>query len=186
MEDEKILELFWQRDQQALLETQQKYGAYLTKVALNVLGDPEDSRESVNDAYLAAWDAIPPHRPAVLKLFLAKITRNISFTRWRKLTADKRGGGEMELVMEELSSCLADPGSVEDHLNGKELAKVIRAFLDTLPGREQDIFLRRYFFVEESETIARRYGIRQASVLRILSRTRAKLKTYLQKEGYPL
>ena len=90
----------------------------------------------------------------------------------------------MALVLEELSECIAAPGGVEDTLNGRELAKTIRSFLDTIPTREQDIFLRRYFFVEESETIAKRYGMKQATVLRTLSRTRMKLKQYLAKEGY--
>lgn len=138
----------------------------------------------MSDTYLKAWNAIPPKRPGIFKMFLAKITRNLAFSRWRAYSAEKRGGGEMELVLEELEGCLAAPGGVEDAMNAKELARAIRVFLDTLPQREQDIFLRRYFFVEDSETIARRYGMKPATVLRTLSRTRMKLKRYLLKEGY--
>ena len=122
----------------------------------------------------------------MLKMFLAKITRNLSFSRWRKLSAEKRGGGAMELVLQELDTCIPAPGKVEDNLMGKELAKTIRCYLNTLSQREQDIFLRRYFFVEETETIARRYGMKPATVLRTLSRTREKLKHYLTREGYAL
>ena len=184
MEDTKIIDLYFARDEQAIAETDKKYGAYCFTLAHAILPGRQDAEETVSDTYWKTWNAIPPHRPAVLKLFLAKITRNLAFTRWRKMTADKRGGGEMELVLEELAGCVAAPGSVEDSINGKELAKAIRSFLDTLPAREQDIFLRRYFFVEESEAIARRYGMKPATVLRTLSRIRAKLKNYLTQEGY--
>lgn len=184
MEDETILDLYFARNEQAVVETDRKYGGYCFSLANSILNDRQDAEETVSDTYLKVWDTIPPKRPNVLKLFLAKITRNLAFSRWRKYTAEKRGGGEMELVLEELAGCLAAPGSVEDRMNGQELAKTIRTFLDTLPVREQDIFLRRYFFVEESETIARRYGMKPATVLRTLSRTRQKLKHYLTQEGY--
>lgn len=184
MEDTKIIELYFARDERAVAETADKYGAYCFSLANSILPNQQDAEEAVSDTYWKTWNAIPPHRPAVLKLFLAKITRNLSFSRWRSLTAEKRGGGEMALVLEELSGCIAAPERVEDAMNAKELAKAIRSFLDTLPAREQDIFLRRYFFVEESEAIAKRYGMKQATVLRTLSRTRNKLRQYLAKEGY--
>ena len=184
MEDAKIIDLYFARDERAVAETADKYGAYCLSLANSILPNRQDAEEAVSDTYWKTWNAIPPHRPAILKLFLAKITRNISFTRWRNLTAEKRGGGETALVLEELSECIAAPDGVEDTLNGRELAKTIRSFLDTIPPREQDIFLRRYFFVEKSEIIAMRYGMKQATVLRTLSRTRMKLKQYLAKEGY--
>lgn len=184
MEDTRILDLYFARDEQALKETDRKYGAYCFSLANSILQNKQDAEEAVSDTYWKAWRAIPPKRPTTLKLFLAKITRNVSFSRWRNLSAEKRGGGEMTLVLEELSSCIAAPGSVEDSVNAKELACAIRNFLDTLSPREQDIFLRRYFFVEESELIACRYGMKTATVQRALSRTRAKLKNYLTQEGY--
>ena len=119
-------------------------------------------------------------------MFLAKITRNLAFSRWRKLSATKRGGGETELVLEELAGCIPGKEQVDDALNAKELANAIRAFLDTLPDREQDIFLQRYFYAEDPESIARRHKIRRGNVNLILSRTRSKLKTYLTQEGYCL
>ena len=184
MNDEQILDLYFARDEQALVETDRKYGGYCFTLANSILHNDQDAEETVSDTYLKAWNAIPPKRPSIFKMFLAKITRNLAFSRWRAYSAEKRGGGDMELVLEELEGCLAAPGGVEDAMNAKELARTVRAFLDTLPEREQDIFLRRYFFVEESETIARRYGMKPATVLRTLSRTRMKLKRYLLKEGY--
>ena len=184
MEDEEILDLYFARNEQAVAETDRKYGGYCYTLAKSILNDPQDAEETVSDTYLKAWNSIPPKRPNSFRMFLARITRNLSFSRWRKYTAEKRGGGELELVLEELEGCIAAPGSVEDRMNGQELAKAIRAFLDTLPVREQDIFLRRYFFVEESAVIARRYGMKPATVLRTLSRTREKLRNYLTQEGF--
>lgn len=184
MDDEAILDLYFARDEQAVVETDRKYGGYCFTLANSILKNEQDAEETVSDTYLKAWKTIPPKRPSIFKMFLAKITRNQAFSRWRSYAAYKRGGGEMELVLEELSGCIAAPGAVEDDLNGKELARAIRAFLNTLPAREQDIFLRRYFFVEESDLIAKRYGMKPAAVLKVLSRTRMKLKKYLTQEGY--
>ena len=184
MDDEQILDLYFARDEQAVAETDRKYGGYCFSLANGILNSEQDAEETVSDTYLKAWNTIPPHRPSVFKLFLAKITRNLAFSRWRQASAEKRGGGEMNLVLEELAECIAAPVGVEEQVNAKELGKTIRVFLDTLPAREQDIFLRRYFFVEESGTIAKRYGMKPATVLRTLSRTRAKLKKYLTREGY--
>lgn len=184
MEDEEILDLYFARDEQAVVETDKKYGGYCFTLANGILNSRQDAEETVSDTYWKAWTAIPPKRPSVFKMFLAKITRNLAFSRWRSLSADKRGAGEMELVLTELESCIPAPGGVEDRMNAKELVAAIRRFLNTLPAREQDIFLRRYFFVEESGIIAKRYGMKPATVLRTLSRTREKLKTYLTQEGY--
>ena len=184
MEDETILDLYFARNEQAVIETDRKYGGYCFSLANSILCNAQDAEETVSDTYLRVWDAIPPKRPTVFKMFLAKITRNLSFSRWRTYTAEKRGSGEMTLVLEELEGCICAPGSVEDRMNAQELVRTIRAFLNTLPVREQDIFLRRYFFVEESAVIARRYGMKPAAVLKTLSRTREKLRKYLTQEGY--
>lgn len=186
MEDNAILDLYFARDEQAITETDRKYGSYCYGIASRILPSREDCEETVSDTYYQTWNAIPPQRPDVFKLFLAKITRNLAFSRWRKLSAAKRGGGETELVLEELAGCVPGKEKVDDGLNAKELAKAIRAFLDTLPQREQDVFLRRYFYVETPETIAQRHKIHRRNVNLILSRTRAKLKAYLTQEGYDL
>ena len=184
MEDNEILDLYFARDEQAVVETDRKYGGYCFTLANSIVHNEQDAEETVSDTYMKAWKTIPPRRPNIFKMFLAKITRNLAFSRWRSNTAAKRGGGEMELVLEELNGCIAAPGGVEDRMNAKELALAIRAFLNTLPAREQDIFLRRYFYVEESAVIARRYGMKTTTVQRTLSRTREKLRKYLTQEGY--
>ena len=186
MEDQAIIDLYFARDELAIRETDRKYGSYCYSIANRILCSREDCEETVSDTYFHTWNAIPPQRPDVFKLFLAKITRNLAFSRWRKLTAAKRGGGETELVLEELAGCVPGKEKVDDRLNAKELAKAIREFLDTLPDREQDVFLRRYFYVEDPETIARRHKLRRGNVNLILCRTREKLKTYLTQEGYYL
>ncbi len=184
MEDEAILDLYFARSEQAVAETDRKYGRYCFTLANAILNDAQDAEEAVSDTYLKAWNTIPPKRPQVFRMFLAKITRNFAFSRWRSNTAAKRGGGETALVLEELAGCLAASGSVEDRVNARDLAQSIRDFLDTLPNREQDIFLRRYFFLEDSAAIASRYAMKPATVLRTLSRTREKLRAHLTKEGY--
>ena len=184
MEDEQIIDLYFAREEQALAETDRKYGPYCFALANNILHNDQDAEETVSDTWWKAWNAIPPKRPAVFRMFLAKITRNLAFSRWRRETAGKRGGGEIALVLEELEACIASPGRVEEGLEGKELARTIRAFLDTLSERDQNIFLRRYFFVEESETIAIRYGMKPATVRRTLTRIRTRLRKYLIQEGY--
>lgn len=186
MEDKAILELYFARDEQAIWETDHKYGGYCYSVANRILSSREDSEETVSDTLWQTWNSIPPQRPSYLKLFLAKITRNLAFSRWRKLSAAKRGGGETELVLEELAGCIPGTEQIDDQLNARELAGVIRAFLDTLPERDQDIFLQRYFYVDDADSIAKRYGMRRTNVNLILSRTRSKLKTYLTQEGYYL
>lgn len=186
MEDGKIIGLFFTRDEQALDEAKRKYGSYCYTVAYGILGCAEDAEEVVSDTWLKAWDSIPPQKPVFLKLFLGKIARNLAFTRWRSRNAYKRGEGETALALEELGECIPGREAVDERLNAEELAKTIRAFLDTLPEREQDIFLRRYFYAEPTAVIAGRYGMKNDNVLRILSRTRMKLKEYLLKEGYEI
>ena len=168
------------------METDRKYGGYCYSVANRILCSQEDSEETVSDTYWHTWNSIPPHRPSFLKLFLAKVTRNLAFTRWRKQSAAKRGGGETELVLEELAGCIPGTEQIDDQLNAKELVRVIREFLDTLPERDQDIFLQRYFFLDDADTIAAYYGLKRSNVNVILSRTRMKLKSYLTQEGYIL
>ena len=186
MDDERILDLYFARDELAITETERKYGSYCYSVANRILNSREDSEETVSDTLLKTWNAIPPHRPDYLKLFLAKIARNLAFSRWRALSAAKRGGGEMELALEELAECIPGTEQVDDRLNARELARSIRSFLDTLPKRHQDIFMQRYFFVVDADHIAVRFGMKPAHVNVILSRTRQKLKNHLKREGYEL
>ena len=184
MEDSAIVTLYWQRSEQAIAESDTKYGPYCGHIAYGLLQNSEDTQECVSDTWLAAWNAMPPHRPAVLRLFLAKITRNLAFSRWRNLTAQKRGGGELPLVLEELEECVGTGEEVGAALEAKELTRSIGKLLDTLSPLEQNIFLRRYFFLEDAGAIAARYGLRRDSVNQSLCRTRKKLKAHLIQEGY--
>ena len=184
MIDEQIIQLYFDRDERAIQETDKKYGRYCFTVANAILNNREDSQEAVSDAWLRAWNSIPPQHPSKLKLYLAKITRNLAFSVYRGKNAAKRGSGELELALEELDACIPASGSLEDGLEAEDLAAVIRAFLRTLPVRDQNVFIRRYFFVEKTNETAMRYGLTESNVLKILSRTRKKLKQYLTQEGY--
>lgn len=184
MEDQKIIDLFFARDEQAITQTQLKYGRYCLSVADAILGDPKDAEEAVNDTWLRAWNSIPPQRPKVLKLFLAKITRNLALNAYRDRNAQKRGGGEVELALEELEACVPAKEGVQDALDARELGRVIQKFLETQPRRERSIFLLRYFSLEPISAIAVRHGVTEVNARKILIRTRSKLKEYLTKEGY--
>lgn len=184
MEDSQIIELYWQRNPDAISETARKYGAFCFTIANNILHSTEDSEECVNDTWLRAWNAIPPQRPKVLRQFLAKITRNLSFDRFHAQKAEKRGGGEITLVLDELAECLNGGVDTEAAYEAEELRKSIQGFVRALPERDGNVLVRRYFFVESVADIAKRYSLTESNVMAILSRTRKKLKAHLLKEGY--
>ncbi len=184
MDDKLIVELYWRKDSGAISATSQKYGAYCYTIADNILHSHEDSQECVNDTWLRAWDSIPPQRPSVLRLFLAKITRSIAFNRYNARNAEKRGGGEITAVLDELSECVAASSEVHAEYEAKELSRCINRFVHSLPERDGNVFLRRYFFNDSVSDIAVRYGLSENNVMVILSRTRKKLKKLLTEEGY--
>lgn len=183
MEDSRIVELFWERSERAISETDRKYGKYCYSIARNILGDREDAQEAVNDAYLGAWESIPPHRPAVLATFLGKITRRLSINRWRDQSREKRGGGQVPLVLGELEECIASGLEVERQAENARLGQLINAFVDALPPLEQKVFVCRYWYFDPISQIARRFGFSQSKVKSMLYRTRGKLKAHLKKEG---
>lgn len=184
MEDQKIIDLYWQRSEQAIAETDRKYGAYCFSIAYNILSNREDSEESVSDTYMAAWRAMPPRKPAILPAFLGKITRHLSIDRWRRKTADKRGGGEPALALEELEYCVSGEATPESAALRKELTVLVNRFLDTLPETERSVFLCRYWYVDSIGDIAKTFGFTEAKVNSMLHRTRQKLRKALAKEGY--
>lgn len=184
MEDSRIIELYWQKNADAISETSSKYGAYCYTIADNILHSIEDSEECVNDTWLHAWNAMPPQKPDVLRMFLAKITRSLSVNRFNARSAEKRGGGEINLVLDELADCLAGETNVEAEYEVKELEQCIRRFVKELPEQDGNVFVRRYFFTEPVAAIAKRYGLTESNVTVILSRTRKKLRLKLAKEGY--
>ena len=182
--DAQIIDLYWNRDAQAISASMDRYGAYCFSIADGILNNAQDAEDCVNDTWLKAWNAIPPTRPAVLKIFFAKITRHLSFDKYKAGKALKRGGGNIQLVLDELAECIADESDVEGQVDAKELGKVINQFVASLPEREQNLFVRRYFFSEPIKAIADRYGLRENSVHVTLSRIRKRLRSHLSKEGY--
>lgn len=186
MTDTEIIGLYQARNETAIAESDAKYGAYCFTVADNILNNREDSGECVNDTWLYTWNVIPPKCPDVLRLFFAKITRNLSIDRLRRRTSQKRGGGELALALEELEECVPYRSTVEETLDEKRLGVVIDEFLRTLPKRDRQFFLRRYFFTEAVSKIAARFKVSENAVSVSLHRTRAKLKIHLEKEGFEL
>lgn len=183
MEDEKIVELFFARSEFAIEATAQKYGKYCKRIAMNVLGCDEDVRECVNDAYLAAWNSIPPNRPEILSVFIGRITRNIALKKLRAARAEKRGGGQTALVLEELGECLPCNESVSAQIEAKELAALISDFLNKLDSIERSVFVLRCWYFESIADISRRFGFSQSKVKSMLHRTRIKLRKLLESEG---
>ena len=186
MNDSEILDLYWDRKEQAITETQNSYGRYCYGIAYHILHDKEDSDECVNDTWLRTWNSIPPNRPGNLALFLGTITRNLSFDKWKTKKALKRGNGVMEYALDELMECVPAKNTTEDTVETEELKRMINAFLHTLPERECNVFLRRYWYVEGYAEIARRYQMKLNTVKTSLFRTRAKLREYLEQEGVVL
>ena len=184
MDDKSIVDLYFGRDQEAITQTDKKYGHYCYRIAYNILTNKEDAEESVSDTYVAAWRAIPPRRPSVLSTFLGKITRHIAIDRWRERNASKRGGGEVPLALEELQDCVAGMQNVEMDYERKEIIKAYVKFLDALPVTERRVFLCRYWYVDSVEAIADKFGFSQSKVKTMLHRTRAKLQKQLAEEGY--
>ena len=184
MEDEKIVSLYWDRDERAIRETEAKYDRYLTKIAYNILNDMDDSRESVNDTYLAAWDSMPPHRPSVLSAYLAKITRRISIDCFRYRTRNKRMASEYAVSLSELGDCVSGGNTTEEIVNVKLLADSIGIYLRLQSEEARTAFIGRYYFLDPIKEVAAYCGISESKTKSLLHRTRIGLKEYLQKEGF--
>lgn len=183
MEDSKIIDLFWQRDQSAIDETDKKYGGYCHSIAVSILGNREDAEECVDDTYMAMWNSIPPHRPEFLSAYLYRIVRNFGFDRIKERNALKRGGRDFDLVLDELEDCLASNFSVERAFEAKELAKEINSFLFSLSKDDRIIFSYRYWLTLPTAEIAKRLCFKEGKVRMSLSRSRKKLHKYLIEEG---
>lgn len=183
MEDARIVDLYWARSETAINETSAKYGKYCYAIAQNILANAEDADESVNDTYLAAWNSIPPHRPSVLSSFLGKITRRISIDKWRVRSAEKRGGGEIVLALDELSDCVPSNTNVEQTVEAEELGKAIDRFVMALPIMERRVFICRYWYLDSIASICHQFGFSQNKVKVMLHRIRKDLRNFLEKEG---
>ena len=184
MDDEKIVQLYWNRDEQAIPATSEKYGAYCASIARNILGNPGDAEECVNDTYMSAWNAMPPHRPGVLSAFLGNLTRNLSLNRYKYNSADRRGGGEIPAVLDEMAELVSDPGGVEQEMDRRELVEEINAFLGKLSKDQRGIFVCRYWYFDPVYQIAARYGMTENRVSVTLNRLRGKLRSHLLERGF--
>ena len=182
----EIIALYQARDERAIRLTADELGSYCYTVAHNILGNREDAEECVNDAYLAVWNAIPPAVPASLKIFVTRILRNIALNRYKEQHRDKRGGGQVPLVLEELAEVVSDSEDIPEAYARQELLASVARFLRGCSARDRGIFLDRYIRLGSTASLAECYGVKEAQVLLILSRTRKKLKAYLEKEGYTL
>ena len=183
MEDNRIIDLYWARSEEAVAQTARKYGGYCRRIAWNILYNPEDTDECVNDTYLRAWDTIPPQRPKVLQTFLARITRNLSLDRWRRNQAQKRDSGVF-LALEELEACV--PGCDGNMSEDIAIRDALNGFLGNLKPEHRKIFLRRYWYLSPVKEIAEDYSISESKVKMILLRTREKLRVHLETEGIGL
>ncbi len=183
MEDHEIIGLYFARDTKAIEMTKEKYGRYCKSIAKRILDDPRDAEECENDTYLDAWNAIPPEKPNVFSVFLGTITRRIALDRFRQRKAAKRGGGDFTLSLDELSDCIPSGKSIDEAMETKALAEIINRFLRGLPDEERAVFLRRYWFFESTADITERFGFSAGKIKMMLSRTRKKLRTELEKEG---
>ena len=186
MEDSNIVQLYWDRNPKAITETANKYDKYCTSIAKNILGNYEDAEECVNDTYMNAWNSMPNHKPDVLSAFLGKITRNLSFNRYKLNHANKRGGSQIPAILDELGECICGTSNIEQELEYKELINAINSFLNTLSLKKRSIFVCRYWYSDSIADIAKQHGIRENTVSMTLIRLRKKLQKYLAERGFEL
>ena len=183
MEDKQIVDLYWQRSDLAISETDQKYGRYCHTIAYNICGTNEDAEECVSDTWFRAWNLMPDRRPTVLSAFLGRITRNFAINLIQAKSRIKRGGGEAVFALDELEECIPGGTNPEQALEEKELARAIGSFVSGLPKTEKKIFVLRYWYVASIDDIAKTLGFSAGKVKTTLFRTRKKLKNYLEEEG---
>lgn len=186
MDDNKIVDLYWERSEKAIAETSTKCGRYCHYIAYNILQNYEDSEECVNDTYIKAWNSMPSHRPNRLSTFLGKITRNLSLNRYEKNTSQKRGAGQMPLVLDELQECVPSFSSVEKAIDDITLKDVLNKFLSKMALENRIIFMQRYWYMCSIKEIASEHKYSESKVKMILFRARNDLKLFLEKEGIEL
>ena len=184
MDDQAIIDLYWARAEQAVAETEKKYGTYCRTIAWNILRNRQDSEECVNDTWMRTWNSLPPHRPSVFSAYLGTITRNLSLTLLRSSLTKKRSPRGLELSYEELEEGVPDGCSVETQVDARELGRSIDRFLRSIPEKDRCMFLRRYWYMDTHREIAHRYHMTEGSVKAKLHKIRKLLKVYLEQEGF--
>lgn len=183
MEDKEIVDLYLERSEDAVAETEKKYGRYCRYIAYQILGDDCDAEEVVNDTYLKTWNTIPPQRPDILKSYVGMICRQLALNAYEKRSTQKRGG-QLPLVLDELEMCVADTSDGTDIGESVALSDALNRFISALPTRTRNIFVRRYFYMSSVSEIAADLGMKESNVTMHLLRTRKKLKQFLKKEGF--
>lgn len=186
MDDRHIVALFLERSEEAILQTDIKYGRYCHRVAFNILGNSEDSEECVNDAYMRVWGSIPPNEPESLSAYVGKITRNIALDKLRQKNSDKRGNGEVPVLLDELAECLSGGDEYERRMDSQEIVNALNGFLEALSAVERGVFMRRYWMAEPIADVAERYNISVSKTTTMLFRLRGRLKKHFMKEGISL
>ena len=182
MEDEKIIDLYWNRDQGAIGHTAEKYGSYCGRIAKNILLNKEDCEECVNDAYLAVWNAIPTQRPNRFAAFISRITRNLALKKYEYLSADKRNPSAV-MSLDELGDCVSNEYRVESEVEKRHIEQTINIFLGKQSAEKRNIFIRRYWHFDSIDSICKLTGFSQSKVKSILYEMRLKLRKYLESEG---
>ncbi len=183
MDDSQIVDLYWKRQGNAVSQTKEKYGRYLFSIANHILQQYEDSEECVNDTLYGAWNSIPPHRPTVLSTYLGKITRRLALKKHREKTAQKRGGMEADLSLEELADCIPAGRTIDGQLDDRELTQILNRFLSELPVQQRRAFVCRYWYCESIAEISQRFSWSESKTKMLLLRTRERLRQCLKKEG---
>lgn len=186
MDDSLIVGLYWKRDENAIAESDRKYGRYCASIAMNIVNDQDHAEECVNDTWLNAWNSIPPAKPSLLKTFLGRITRNLSFDFVRRESRLKRGGGNIDAVLDEISEMVSGTDDTERRLEEKELVKAIDDFLMGLPYDKRNMFILRYWYCLGISDLSERFMKNGNSITVSLSRMRVKLKSYLNERGFDL
>lgn len=186
MDDNTIVDLYWARSEDAIAETNKKYGSYCWQVSYNILRNSHDADECVNDTWLRTWNALPPQRPARLQAFLAKIARNLSLDRWEQSHAKRRGGGQTFILLSELSDCIPASDSIEQTLTDQAVSTAISVWLKNQSPKNRAAFVRRYWYADSIHQAAKRLGLSESATKSLLHRLRRSLKVYLEEEGIVL
>ena len=186
MDDNQIIALFFARDEGAVEAAQRQYGAYCAAIAQNILGDRESAEECVNDTWLKCWQSIPPQHPRSLKSFAGRIVRNLALTALRSESAQKRGGGQAQLALDELSEVVSGGETPEGALDRAAFRAALDGFLAALPPRDRNLFLRRYWYLDGVEALAKRFSMSRTQVTTTLYRLRGRLRAHLEQEGFDL
>lgn len=186
MKDHEIIDLYWARNETAIVRTSEKYGSYCHTISYNILNNDEDAEECVNGTWLGAWKSMPPQHPSKLATYLGKITRNLSLNRLKQYTTEKRGGTQTDLALSELEDCIPSSTTTEQIAEEHELVATINRFLYSQPAQKRNVFIRRYWYLYPIQDIARAYAMSESKVVSMLFRMRSELKTHLEKEGISL